>query len=98
MIELQTPISEEEIRSLHTGDVVSLSGVVVTARDAAHKLMIENFIRTDMIKMPDLYEALKPLLDGGLIYHCGPVVSGLAATGAVAASAAMAASFCSSSP
>lgn len=75
MIELQTPISEEQIRSLRTGDVVKLSGVVVTARDAAHKLMIENFIRTDTIKMPDLYENLKPLLEGGVIYHCGPVVA-----------------------
>ncbi len=75
MIELQTPISEADIRSLHTGDVVRLSGVVVTARDAAHKLMIENFIRTDEIKMVDLHEKLKPLLDGGIIYHCGPVVA-----------------------
>lgn len=75
MIELTTPISEEQIRSLRTGDVVRLSGIVVTARDAAHKLMIENFIRTDEIKQPELYEKLKPLLDGGVIYHCGPVVA-----------------------
>ncbi len=75
MTKLQIPISEEQIRSLHTGDVVRLSGTVVTARDAAHKLMIENFIRTDAIKMPELYEKLQPLLDGGVIYHCGPVVA-----------------------
>lgn len=75
MIELQTPISEEQIRSLRTGDVVKLSGIVVTARDAAHKLMIENFIRTDEIKRPELYAKLKPLLEGGVIYHCGPVVA-----------------------
>jgi len=75
MIELQTPITEEQIRSLHTGDLVSLSGIVVTARDAAHKLMIENFIRTDSISRPELYAKLKPLLDGGVIYHCGPVVA-----------------------
>ncbi len=75
MVKLQTPISEEAIRALHTGDVVQLSGTVVTARDAAHKLVIDNFIRTDTIKMPDLYERLQPLLDGGVIYHCGPVVA-----------------------
>lgn len=75
MTKLQIPISEETIRSLHTGDVVSLSGTVVTARDAAHKLMIDNFIRTDTIKMPKLYKKLQPLLDGGVIYHCGPVVA-----------------------
>ena len=62
MVDLQTPISEEAIRALHTGDVVKLSGIVVTARDAAHKLMIDNFIRTDAIQMPDLYEKLQPLL------------------------------------
>lgn len=75
MIALQTPISEEEIRALHTGDIVRLSGTIVTARDAAHKLMIENFIRTDTIGYPELYEKLKPLLKGGVIYHCGPVVA-----------------------
>lgn len=74
MIRLETPISEEEIRQLHTGDVISLNGIVVTARDAAHKLMIENFIRTDEIKRADLHDTLKPLLAGGVIYHCGPVV------------------------
>ncbi|MFC1960075.1 FumA C-terminus/TtdB family hydratase beta subunit [Chloroflexota bacterium] len=74
MIRLETPITEEQIRQLHTGDVVSLNGIVVTARDAAHKLMIENFIRTDAIKRQDLHEVLKPLLEGGVIYHCGPVV------------------------
>jgi fumarate hydratase subunit beta len=75
MIELQTPISEEQIRALHTGDLVSLSGIVVTARDAAHNLMIENFIHTDTIGRPELYAKLKPLLAGGVIYHCGPVVA-----------------------
>jgi fumarate hydratase subunit beta len=75
MIDLQTPISEEQIRALHTGDVVRLSGIVVTARDAAHKLMIENFIHTDENKMPELYAKLRPLLEGGVIYHCGPVVA-----------------------
>ncbi len=75
MIELTTPITEEQIRSLHTGDVVRLTGTVVTARDAAHKLMIESFIHTDEIKDPELYAKLKPVLDGGVIYHCGPVVA-----------------------
>ena len=42
MIEISTPISTEEIRKLKCGDSISLSGVLYTARDAAHKLMIEN--------------------------------------------------------
>lgn len=63
MIELTTPITEEQIRSLKAGDLVSLNGIVVTARDAGHKLMVE-----------ERPEFLNDLLKGGIIYHCGPVV------------------------
>jgi fumarate hydratase class I len=63
MIKLQTPIAEETIRSLKVGDEVLLSGTIVTARDAAHKLMVE--------EKPDF---IRPHLDGSVIYHCGPVV------------------------
>ena len=48
MIKLQIPISEEDIRSLKVGDEVLLSGTIVTARDEAHKLMVDEkpeFIR-----------------------------------------------------
>jgi fumarate hydratase class I len=42
--------------------------------------MIDTFIKK--IRQPDgddlkVYEAIKPLLDGGALYHCGPVVAGL---------------------
>ena len=74
--ELETPIPEEAIRALHVGDTVRLSGVIVTGRDAAHKYMIENFIRAESVLESErgLYEELKQLLAGGVIYHCGPVV------------------------
>jgi len=76
MRKLTTPIPDEDIKALKAGDPVSLNGIIVTRRDAAHKFMIENFIRTDAVpaEEADLYEKLKPLLDGGVIYHCGPVV------------------------
>ena len=76
MRKLTTPIPDEDIKALKAGDPVSLNGIIVTGRDAAHKFMIENFIRTDAIPAAeaDFYEELKPLLDGGVIYHCGPVV------------------------
>lgn len=76
LYELETPISEQEIRALHVGDTVRLSGLIVTARDAAHKYMIENFVRVDEVPASEraLYEELKRLLGGGVIYHCGPVV------------------------
>ena len=75
MPKLTTPISDEEIRSLKAGDTVHLNGIIVTGRDAAHKFMSEHFIKNPV--QPDdqeLHEKLKELLDGGVIYHCGPVV------------------------
>lgn len=74
--DLTIPISEEAIRSLHVGDTVHLSGVIVTGRDAAHKYMIETFIRADAVPESErsLYEELRRLLRGGVIYHCGPIV------------------------
>jgi fumarate hydratase class I len=66
MIKLKTPISEQEIRKLKVGDTVLLSGTVVTGRDEAHKLMVEQ--KPDFIR-----EALKE----AVIYHCGPVVKKL---------------------
>jgi fumarate hydratase class I len=63
MIKLEIPIPEDRIRALHVGDTVLLSGIVVTARDAGHKLMVEERPRF-----------LDDLLKGGVIYHCGPVV------------------------
>lgn len=63
MIKLNVPISEEEIRSLRVGDTVSLSGTIVTARDEAHKLMVE-----------EKPEFIRDVLKESVIYHCGPVV------------------------
>ncbi len=63
MIKLKVPISEQEIRRLKVGDEVLLSGVIVTARDEAHKLMIE--------ENPDF---IRDTLKESVIYHCGPVV------------------------
>lgn len=75
MPKLTVPISDEEIRSLHVGDTVYLNGVIVTGRDAAHKFMVEKFIRNPVPpEEAELYTKLKQLLDGGVIYHCGPVV------------------------
>ena len=80
MKKVSIPISDQAIRDLKVGDPVLLSGVIVTGRDAAHKWMVESFIKQTQAATPEdvqVYEALKPLLDGGVIYHCGPVVAGL---------------------
>ncbi len=77
---LTIPISESDIRALRVGDSVLLDGVMVTGRDAAHKYLVETFVKPAKAPAePDkqLYEALKQLLAGSAIYHCGPVVKKL---------------------
>jgi fumarate hydratase class I len=60
IVELRAPISEEEIRKLQVGDVVKISGMMYTGRDAIHKYLSEHDAPLD--------------LNGQIIYHCGPVV------------------------
>jgi len=60
---LTTPLSEEDTRMLKAGDIVKLNGTIFTARDAAHK------------KLVDLIEAGEELpfdLEGSIIYFVGP--------------------------
>ncbi len=62
-ITLRTPLKEGDVRKLKAGDRVLVSGTIYTARDQVHKLLSE--------KMPDEF---KDLLEGSIIYHCGPIV------------------------
>jgi len=60
---ITTPLTDEVVRSLKAGDEVRITGVVYTARDAAHKRLCE------------LLEAGEPLpvdLRGQIIYYTGP--------------------------
>jgi len=63
MIEIRLPASEEEIRKLKVGDEAEITGVMITARDAAHKYLTE-----------ESGDEVREVLKGGMIYHCGPVV------------------------
>ncbi|BAD86153.1 probable fumarate hydratase, beta subunit [Thermococcus kodakarensis KOD1] len=62
-VKLKTPLGEE-VLELRAGDVVYLSGRIYTARDAAHRKILE---LSKKGKLP--FE-----LEGAVIYHCGPVV------------------------
>ena len=80
MREITIPIAPETIHELQTGDTVALTGILATGRDAVHKWMIDTFIRKTRQPTGDdleVYEAIKPIFKESLIYHCGPVVSGL---------------------
>lgn len=58
---LEAPFTEAKIRALHVGDMVEISGLIFTGRDAVHKY---------------LHDGGKPPVDlrDSIIYHCGPVV------------------------
>ncbi|MBM3326304.1 MAG: Fe-S-containing hydro-lyase [Calditrichaeota bacterium] len=63
VIDIQLPLDEVRVRSLKAGDVVSLSGIIYSARDAAHKRLVE---------MLDKDEALPFDVQGATIYYMGP--------------------------
>lgn len=63
---LTTPLSTEVVRSLAVGDVLLLSGQIITGRDKAHKFLVQD--RPLSSEMPFS-------LEGGVIYHCGPLIT-----------------------
>jgi len=63
IIEITLPLADDTARALIAGDVVSLNGVIYSARDAAHK------------KLVDLLDAGEPLpieIEGATFYYMGP--------------------------
>ena len=62
---LTTPLSKDDVLSLKVGDLLLLSGKIVTARDKAHKFLTHE--KPDRKEMP--FD-----LEGGIIYHCGPLI------------------------
>ena len=62
-LSINTPLSEETVKSLKTGDRVLISGVIYSARDAAHKRLVEL-----IHKEKDLPFEIK----GQIIYYVGP--------------------------
>jgi fumarate hydratase subunit beta len=62
-IRLTTPLTNQDVEKLHIGDRVILSGVVFTARDAAHKRLVQ---------LMESGAALPFDLQGQVIYYVGP--------------------------
>ncbi|MBI5646429.1 MAG: fumarate hydratase [Ignavibacteriae bacterium] len=59
-IRLTAPLTEADVRGLKVGDIVLLNGAMFTGRDMIHKYFIDHDSPVD--------------LNGGVIYHCGPVM------------------------
>ncbi len=60
MIELTTPITDEDINKLKAGDVITISGQILTARDQAHKRILEEGAPCD--------------IKGAVLFHAGPII------------------------
>ena len=57
------PLNASDIKDLHAGDYVYLTGTIYTGRDAAHKRMYESLCQGQEVPMP---------LNGNIIYYMGP--------------------------
>ncbi len=62
-IKIHTPLTEDVIKKLNSGDQVLISGKIYTARDAAH---------LKLVAMIENSEALPVDLEGQVIYYAGP--------------------------
>ena len=62
-VRVSLPLTDDAVDSLRVGDSVSLSGEVFTARDAAHKRMVEALARGEPLPVD---------LRGQVIYYVGP--------------------------
>jgi len=60
---MKTPLKPEDVDKLRAGDKVNLNGFIYTARDAAHKKLVELLKEEKPLPLP---------LDGEIIYYVGP--------------------------
>lgn len=77
---IETPIRDKMRRKLYAGDSISLSGVVYTARDAAHKRLAEALKKDqplpfDLKGQTIYYMGPTPARPGQVIGSCGPTTS-----------------------
>jgi len=63
MKKINTPLTKIEIERLNVGERVLLSGIIYTARDQAHKRLVEAINKRKKLPFD---------LKGQVIYYCGP--------------------------
>lgn len=81
MIKLTTPLDRETVKKLKAGDQVSLTGVIFTGRDAAHKRLVEAHqkgekLPVDLKDQVIYYVGPCPASPGKVIGAAGPTTSG----------------------
>jgi fumarate hydratase subunit beta len=62
-VKLTPPLTDQDVLALEIGDTVMVSGVIYTARDAAHKRLVDMLARSEQLPME---------IQGQIIYYVGP--------------------------
>ncbi len=80
-INIKSPLDEETIKKLKAGDQVFISGIIYTARDAAHKRLVEALdkgekLPFDLTNQTVYYMGPSPAKPGQVIGSAGPTTSG----------------------
>src|SRR5579864_5859056 len=79
-IRLRTPLSVADVERLQAGDRVLLTGPILTARDAAHKRMVETLkngapLPVDLAGQVVYYTGPSPAREGEIIGAAGPTTA-----------------------
>lgn len=80
-LNIKSPLDEETVKNLKAGDQVLITGVIYTARDAAHKRLIEALdkgekLPLDLTNQTFYYMGPSPARPGQAIGSAGPTTSG----------------------
>lgn len=80
VVKLKTPLTPEDFKALRAGDRVEITGTIYTARDAAHKRMIEDLEKTgrlpiDLTNQILYYVGPAPAMAGEIIGPAGPTTA-----------------------
>ena len=80
-LNIKSPLDEETIKKLKAGDQVFITGVIYTARDAAHKRLVEALdkgekLPFDLTNQTVYYMGPSPAKPGQAIGSAGPTTSG----------------------
>ena len=81
MLKLKAPFDREILKRLRIGDTVEISGIIYTARDAAHERMVKEYkegkgFPFDIYGGAIYYAGPCPAKPGEVIGSCGPTTSG----------------------
>ena len=80
-IRIETPFTVEQSKKLKAGDSVLITGTIISARDAAHKVMCEALARGEKLPVDWKNEIVyylgpTPAKPGDPIGSCGPTTAG----------------------